>query len=215
MDVLLFSSWKKTFSKTRIIFTSSLLGVIMGQSEEKLIIVNDLGHVTRFSTREHCKPGEYIAVVLVLVFLPHHRQLILFKRAAGAGDMQDHWALMAGKLNSGDCFEALGEVIGNPVSLQTARNAAIREFKEELNIEINGLALEKVKEFTLEEKGLHFSLLALAVNEKQAVGFLPNTSDIDAIRRFSIDELIAVANLGDAILCNKNDIISYLESKFY
>lgn len=183
-------------------------------SEEKFIFVNAQGRIVRISPRRHCAPGEYLSVVLVLVFLPNYRQLVLFNRAAGASDMQDRWALIAGKMNSEDCREIQGKVIGRPISFQIAVNAAIRELKEELNNVFWKSSFEKISEFIIQKKNLHFWLMALPIDEEQATSFLPNKFEISAIKRFSLDEFRSSDNFGDAILMVKGVITSYLEEQF-
>jgi 8-oxo-dGTP pyrophosphatase MutT (NUDIX family) len=181
---------------------------------EQLVFVDDSGMVRRFSATRTQGPGEYIAVVLVLVYLPTERKLLLFNRGVGASDMRDHWALTAGKLNTTDFSEPLDEAIGNKVSAQTVRKSASREFVEELNIAVQPERFEHVIEFHMPNKNLFFTLLAWPIGATELAAISPDGAEVDALKLFTLDEFRENEHLGDAIVFKKREIISYLESHF-
>lgn len=185
----------------------------MSGDAEELLFVNGAGKITRTAPGKR-QPDEYTAVVLILVYLPNEREVLLFNRGAGASDMQDHWALTAGKMNATDCAEPLSQVIGNPVSLQTRRRAAAREFMEELGISADIDRFQDVIDFHMPDKGLYFCMMAWPIAESQLDQFIPDGAEVDQMRRFSLSDFIANQHLGDAIRYKKSEIISFLESHF-
>jgi 8-oxo-dGTP pyrophosphatase MutT (NUDIX family) len=182
--------------------------------KEEYIFVDEAGLVRRVSDDKTRSPDDYMAVVLVLVFLPKEKQIVLFNRGTGASDMHDHWALTAGKMNATDFAQPLAEVTGKKLSLESVKNAAVREFMEELSISPEMDDLEKVIDFNIPEKGLYFTMLAWPIDESRFADFSPDGMEVDKIRRFSLGEFRANQHLGDAIVYRKESIVSFLNQKF-
>lgn len=182
--------------------------------QEELIFVDSGGLVTRVSADKTRSADEYTAVVLVLVFMPKQKQVVLFNRGAGASDMRDHWALTAGKMNATDASVETRGLVGKRISLDVAKKAASRELQEELNIKVQPDSLEPVVDFAMPEKSIYFTMLAWPIAEDKFLELSPDGGEVDAMRRFSLADFEANPNLGDAIVYKKEYILDFLTGKF-
>jgi 8-oxo-dGTP pyrophosphatase MutT (NUDIX family) len=190
-----------------------MVGFPVPGKDEELLFVDGAGNVARIASGKR-QAGEYTAVVLVLVYLPKEREVLLFNRGSGASDMRDHCALTAGKMNATDCVEPAPEVLGRPLSLPTRRRAAAREFKEELGISAETNRFKKVLDFHMPEKGLYFCMLAWPIDAGQLKNFAPDGGEVNEMRRCSLPEFLTNKHLGDAIRYKKADIVAFLEREF-
>lgn len=181
---------------------------------EQIVIVNNEGVVRRFSFGKDLVEGENRAVELIVVYLPAKKQIVLFNRGSGATDMHNHWALNSGKVNVEDIYGFNGTVVGSKLPLEAYKNAAVREFSEELNFRISSNQLEFIDEFHMPSKQIYFTMLSLALDEDKLYKLAPDQSEVDKMRCFSLEEFEINAHLGDAIKFRKAQIIDYLGQKF-
>lgn len=181
---------------------------------EQIVVVDNQGRIKRVSGGKRLAAGENTAVELVMVYLPRKKQVVLFNRGVGASDMHDRWALESGKVNVED-LRGTGQVrIGAKLFPEAYKQAAIREFREEFNFDVQPEALEWVDEFHMPSKQIYFTLLALALEEEDLNRLSPNQSEVDLIGRFTLDEFEINEQLGDAIEFRKAAIIAYLQRVF-
>lgn len=181
---------------------------------EQLVIVDEKGIVRKFSPSKQLGTGEATAVELVIVCLPHKKQIVLFNRASGASDMRDHWALVSGKVNVTDLTCAQETVLGTKLSLEAYRNAAVREFNEELAFRVSPDNLQLVDEFHMPSKQIYFTLFSLILDDSDLDKLLPNQTEVDRTKCFTLREFMDNGYLGDAIMFRKEGIIRYLQNLF-
>lgn len=179
---------------------------------EEIVTVDNQGILTGFKTKVTIQPHENKAVELILVIIPENKTLILFNRGAGSSDMHDHWALQSGKVNRTDLADT--DRIGKRLSDMAFRNAAKREFIEELNFSLSPDDLVAVEAFYMPAKRLYFGMYALPISAKRFQELTPDQSELDQVSQFTIDEFRHCAGLGDAILFRKDRIIQYLQDTF-
>lgn len=179
---------------------------------EEIAIVNSDGIVQCFSRETAITEEDVVAVELVLLYLPEEKEIVLLNRGNGASDMQAHWALESGKVNRFDLTSEDG--VGKKLSLGAYRNAAIREFDEELNFTIPADRLKVVDEFYMKSKQLYFTLLALPLKKQDLARLYPDQCEIDRIRRFTLPELENNTYLGDALMYRKEAIVRFLQREF-
>ncbi len=178
---------------------------------EQIVIVDEKGIIKRFSSKKDLLEGEITAVELVVVYLPGEKKVVLFNRGHGASDMHNHWALEAGKVILEDLSESDGDSIGRKLSLCAYKNAAIRELNEELNFPVSPDDLQVIDEFYMVNKRIYFTLLSLALAEAEFKKLSPDQSEVDKIKRFTLEEFKNNPHLGDAIMFRKDKIIQYLQ----
>lgn len=181
---------------------------------EQIVIVDDQGFVTRCSFSKELAIGENTAVELVIVYLPHSQQIVLFNRGDGASDMHDHWALQSGKVNTSDLCEPSGYIVGAKLPVCAYKNAARREFGEELNFPVEPEAFQYVDEFYMPDKQIYFTLLSLALEQRDLTKLVPNQFEVDNVKCFTREEFENNAYLGDAIVFHKQEIVRYLRQVF-
>lgn len=189
-------------------------GATMKEPKEVIVLVDEAGSFLRFSENTARVRGEYLAVTLILVYLPLEREVVLFNRGAGAGDMRDHWALTAGKINAVDCGKSARELLGKKIYPTAAVAAGSRELREELGVSTDGTRFELVCSFAFPEKKMFFVMLAWPISKEEVAQLFPDGAEVDKIGRFSLDQFLSNQNLGDAIKFKKETIVNFLSSKF-
>lgn len=181
--------------------------------EEQVAFVNERNEWLRFGGKKSGGAGENTAVVLILIYDRKDSKVFLFNRGSGASDMQDHWALTAGKINQED-FASEEPALGQSISSSSVRRAACRELMEELGVETDGSQFKKVATFWMENKSLVFSMLAWPIDEMTKSNLQVDGSEVDEFRAFSLDEFRRNQNLGDAIKFRQSEIESFLDAEF-
>lgn len=179
---------------------------------EQIIVVDENGVIRRFSSKKELSDGEIIAVELVLIYLPKEKKVVLLNRGQGASDMHNHWALKSGKVILNDLSES--DRIGRELSLKAYKNAAVREFHEELDFHVSPDELQAVDNFYMAPKHIYFTLLSLALNEDAVKKLSPDQSEIDQIQLFGLQEFQSNPHLGDAIMFRKPQMVRYLQKVF-
>jgi 8-oxo-dGTP pyrophosphatase MutT (NUDIX family) len=189
--------------------------VMKNKSPEELIYVDNRGIVKRFSANGGQSTDAFLAVVLVLPYLQQQQRIVLFSRAAGAHDMQHHWALTAGKVNTADLAETRSAALGHKLSIATARNCAMRELMEELNIAVTAHRFDTVFDFVIPTKGIYYTLMAWPMTDREFDELSPDGVEVDEIRCFSLVELDSSNDrFGDAIRYGKQEILGFLHERF-
>ena len=181
---------------------------------EKIVIVDNNNHVIRFGIHTELKEGENLAVELVITYMPGKKQVLLFNRGEGASDMQNHWSLESGKVNSCDCSDPIENLIGQPLPVAAYENAAVREFKEELNFIVSPGQLHLIDEFHMPGKHIFFRLFGLVLEPEDLAELVPNQSELDQIGKFTLQEFQNNEHLGDAIVFRKVEIVKFLREEF-
>lgn len=181
---------------------------------EEFVIVDDDGYIKRFSSNKRLEAQENLAVELVIVYLRRQRQIVLFNRGSGASDMHDHWALEAGKICADDLFVSKEDKLDTRITLREYQRSATREFIEELDFSVNPQRFEFVEEFHMPEKQLFFALLSLSIEEDEVRKLSPDQSEVDRVKRFTLEEFQSNPDLGDAIVFRKDAIVQYLQNEF-
>lgn len=181
---------------------------------EKIVIVDKAGVIRKFAEKNELEFIDVTAVELVLIYLPTEHKVVLLNRGNGASDMHKRWAMHSGKITTNDLEN--GDGIGKKLTLKSYQNAAVREFKEELNFDLSTQRLKIIDQFYMEEKEkrLFFFLFALALDTDELKKLYPNLSEIENIRLFTLEELENNPHLGDAILFRKGKITCFLREKF-
>lgn len=182
-------------------------------TEEQVAFVDKGNQFIRFGGKKSGGEGENTAVVLVVIYDPVEKKIFLFNRGAGASDMNNHWALTAGKINDEDFHD--GEVnTGEMLSQKIVRRAACRELEEELGVEAHEANFKEVSTFWMPNKSLVFSMLAWPINSETEARLALDGSEVDEHRAFSLEEFRSNDRLGDAIKFKLDDLLSFLEREF-
>lgn len=179
---------------------------------EKIIVVDQNGIIQKFASKDKLGKHDIIAVELVMVYLPETKRVVLFNRGENASDMHNRWALESGKVIEKDMSRE--DKIGQKLSAQAYKNAAVREFIEELDYHISANTLQYIDEFYMEKKHIYFALLALPISPDDVSNFIFDQSELDQLGMFSLEEFYDNKNLGDAIMFRKNEICQYLQKIF-
>ena len=179
---------------------------------ENIVIVDEKGFIKGFKRKKDLLPDDIVAVELVMVYIRDLCKVVLFNRGKGASDMRDHWALESGKVCSDD-LDSL-DYIGEKLSINAFRNAAVREFIEELDFKVLPDAFYNIASFYLEKKRIYFTLLSLSLEEEELPKLVPDQSEIDKLKLFTLEEFDKNKYLGDAIVFRKDKIIAYLQKIF-
>ncbi len=181
---------------------------------EKIVIVDKEGVIRKFAEKSESDPTDVTAVELVLIYLPAEHKVVLLNRGNGASDMRRRWAMHSGKITTNDLEN--GDDIGKKLTLESYRNAAVREFKEELDFDLSAQRLKMIDQFYMEEKKkrLFFFLFALALDPDELKKLYPDLSEVDNIRLFTLEEFSNNQNLGDAIRFKKERITNFLREEF-
>lgn len=181
--------------------------------EEQVAFVDQKNQLIRFGGKKSGCDGENTAVVLVVIYDPDDKKIFLFNRGAGASDMNNHWALTAGKINKEDFLESEKNK-GQSLSQQTIRRAARRELEEELGVTTDESSLKEVSTFWMPNKSLVFSMLAWPIDSETESRLALDGSEVDEHKSFGLEEFRSNDRLGDAIKFKLADLISFLEHEF-
>lgn len=179
---------------------------------EKIVVVDKEGVIKKFSTKSNLSKKDIVAVELVITYLPESKRVVLFNRGESASDMHDRWSLESGKVILEDLSPI--DAVGQKLSVQAYKNAAVRELMEELNYLVEAQALQRVDEFYMGEKHIYFTLLSLAIQTDDLRKLTPNQSELDQFKLFSLREFDENTELGDAIVHRKDQIRMYLQNVF-
>ena len=179
---------------------------------EKIVVVSREGIIQKFSTKKNLSRNDIVAVELVMTYLPESQRVVLFNRGESASDMQNHWSLESGKVIYDDLLPT--DRIGQKLSVDAYKNAAVRELMEELSFPVETEVLQLVDEFYMDEKHIYFTLLSLAIQTDDLRKLTPNQSELDQYKLFSLKEFDENKDLGDAIVHRKDQIRSYLQNAF-
>jgi len=181
--------------------------------EEQVAFVDKDNRLIRFGGKKTGDDGENTAVVLVVIYDKKNEKIILFNRGAGASDMNNHWALTAGKINQEDFWD--GETTtGQRLSSATIRRAARRELDEELGVDTDENSLREVSTFWMPKKSLVFSLLAWPIDSETESRLALDGSEVDEYKSFSLEEFRTNDRLGDAIRYKLPELVSFLAKEF-
>jgi 8-oxo-dGTP pyrophosphatase MutT (NUDIX family) len=180
---------------------------------ERVIVVDAKGKFERIIPKNETNANTIIAVELVLIILTDEKKVLLLNRGKGATDMQSKWALHSGKIIDKDL--TIKDEFGKVLTIDANKNAAIREFKEELDFALNPERLEIITQFYMPEKDkkLYFTLFALDLKKNELEHMYPDFSEIEGTSLFTLDEFISNDRLGDAIKFKKNFIVEYLRKR--
>ncbi len=179
---------------------------------EKIVMLNKEGIIQNYIEKNKIGSDEIFAAELVLIFIPDVRKVVLFNRGSGACDMHSRWALHSGKVNINDLNN--GDEIGKKLSITAFKNAAIREFREELKYNISPNQLKLIDQFYMPEKDkkIFFTLFSLELTINEFKKLYPDFAEVDAIKLFTLGEFKKNQRLGDAIKFKKEKIMTFLTS---
>lgn len=165
---------------------------------ELIDIVDENGNFTgQVMDKEEAHNKNLLHNEVAVFIINDNEQVLLQKRSANKRFDANKWALCAGHVDAGESLE----------------NAALRELKEEvgINISLNDLKLLAEKEFTIKDSNSHITYFYYVKSNLSENDFTIQKEELSEVKWFDLDKVIDMIKSKDETIVFKENRIHLFE----
>lgn len=166
---------------------------------ELIQIVDENGNFTgTIMDKEEAHDKNLLHNEVAVFIINNNKQVLLQKRSANKRFNPNKWALCAGHVDANESLE----------------NAALRELKEEVGLEIPLEELHPIaeREFTLGDSNSHITYFFYAKSNKSEADFIIQKEELSEVKWFDLDEVINMIKEEDKTIVFKKNRLYIFEA---
>ncbi len=166
---------------------------------ELIQIVDENGNFTgTIMDKEEAHDKNLLHNEVAVFIINNNKQVLLQKRSANKRFNPNKWALCAGHVDANESLE----------------NAALRELKEEVGLEIPLEELHPIaeREFTLGDANSHITYFFYTKSNKSEADFIIQKEELSEVKWFDLDEVINMIKEEDKTIVFKKNRLYIFEA---
>lgn len=166
---------------------------------ELIQIVDENGNFTgTIMDKEEAHDKNLLHNEVAVFIINNNKQVLLQKRSANKRFNPNKWALCAGHVDANESLE----------------NAALRELKEEVALEIPLEELHPIaeREFTLGDSNSHITYFFYTKSNKSEADFIIQKEELSEVKWFDLDEVINMIKEEDKTIVFKKNRLYIFEA---
>ncbi len=166
---------------------------------ELIQIVDENGNFTgTIMDKEEAHDKNLLHNEVAVFIINNNKQVLLQKRSANKRFNPNKWALCAGHVDANESLE----------------NAALRELKEEVGLEIPLEELHPIaeREFTLGDSNSHITYFFYTKSNKSETDFIIQKEELSEVKWFDLDEVINMIKEEDKTIVFKKNRLYIFEA---